>query len=148
VLRRDDRLPPNWARYFTSRARSVTTIEQRASLEKRADTMTEHAAVTPHAIRRRAYERWLERGSPQGSPEQDWLEAERELLADAVRAESRTPASAVPAAPLPSSGVPRRRAPRSIVTSAATAPAARLLAALVPQVELGAEPLRAARGRR
>jgi hypothetical protein len=109
--------------------------------------MTEHAAVTPHAIRRRAYERWLERGSPQGSPERDWLEAERELLADAARAEGRTPAGAAPA-PLPSSGVPRRRAPRSIVTSAATAPAARLLAALVPQAELGAEPLRAARGRR
>jgi len=107
--------------------------------------MTEHAAVTPHAIRRRAYERWLERGSPLGSPELDWLEAEREL-SDAARAESRTPVVVDTPAPLASSGVPRRRAPRSIVTSAAAAPAARLLAALVPQA--APELLRASRGRR
>lgn len=105
--------------------------------------MTEHA-VTPHAIRRRAYERWLERGSPQGSPEQDWLGAEREL-SDAARAESRSPGVVVPSAPLASSGVPRRRAPRSIVTRSANAPAL-LLAALVPDV---APDLRSAtRGRR
>jgi len=28
-----------------------------------------------------AYQRWLERGRPQGSAEQDWLEAELELVA-------------------------------------------------------------------
>lgn len=27
----------------------------------------------------RAYQRWVERGCPQGSPEEDWFEAEREL---------------------------------------------------------------------
>jgi hypothetical protein len=106
--------------------------------------MTEHA-VTPHAIRRRAYERWLERGSPQGSPEQDWLEAEREL-SDAARAESRTPVAVTPSAPLASSGATRRRAPRSIVTRSATAPAARLLAALVPDAAPALES--AIRGRR
>ena len=26
-----------------------------------------------------AYQRWVERGRPQGSPEDDWFEAEREL---------------------------------------------------------------------
>ena len=26
-----------------------------------------------------AYRRWLERGCPQGSPQEDWFEAEREL---------------------------------------------------------------------
>jgi hypothetical protein len=107
--------------------------------------MTEHA-VTPHAIRRRAYERWLERGSPHGSPEQDWFEAEREL-ADAARADSRAPAALPSPAPLASSGATRRRAPRSIVTRSGTAPAARLLAALVP--EAAAPELRSAsRGRR
>jgi hypothetical protein len=104
--------------------------------------MTEHA-VTPHAIRRRAYERWLERGSPQGSPELDWLEAERELL-DAARTERRIVVGA--SAPLPSSGVARRRAPRSIVTRTGTAPAARLLAALVPGA--ATELRSASRGRR
>ena len=28
-----------------------------------------------------AYRRWLERGCPQGSPEEDWFEAEHELQA-------------------------------------------------------------------
>ena len=105
--------------------------------------MTEHA-VSPHAIRRRASERWLERGSPQGSPERDWLDAEREL-SDAARAEGRIAGVLAPSVPLASSGVPRRRAPRSIVTRSATAPAL-LLAALVPHV---APELRSAtRGRR
>lgn len=106
--------------------------------------MTEHA-ITPHAIRRRAYERWLERGSPQGSPEQDWLEAEREL-SDAARGESRVRDVLAPSTPLPSSGVPRRRGPRSIVTRSGTAAAARLLAALVP--EAAPELRSASRGRR
>ena len=106
--------------------------------------MTQHA-VSPHAIRRRAYERWLERGSPKGSPEQDWFEAEREL-SDAARPESRVPDVLASSAPLASAGVPRRRAPRSIVTRSATAPAARLLAALVP--EAAPELRSASRGRR
>jgi len=29
-----------------------------------------------------AYARWQERGSPDGSPEEDWLEAERWLLGE------------------------------------------------------------------
>lgn len=34
------------------------------------------------AIRQRAYQIWERRGRPGGSPEQDWYEAERELLAE------------------------------------------------------------------
>lgn len=99
--------------------------------------MSEDTTVTEHAVRRRAYQRWLERGSPPGSPEQDWLEAERELLAEARGAcrelsASRVTAPAV-AASVATQGSARRRAPRTIVTRAAAAPAARLLAALVPQ---------------
>ena len=35
----------------------------------------------------RAYELWLERGCPEGSPEEDWYRAERELGIVAVSAE-------------------------------------------------------------
>jgi hypothetical protein len=105
--------------------------------------MIEDATVTENAIRRRAHERWLERGSPPGSPERDWLEAERELLGMAASARGRAGASSVTApaqpAPVPASGGARRRAPRAIVTSATAAPAARLLAALVPQAALASE---------
>ncbi len=30
-------------------------------------------------VRRKAYECWMSRGCPEGSPEEDWYEAEREL---------------------------------------------------------------------
>lgn len=35
--------------------------------------------LTHAAISRRAYERWETRGRAEGSPEDDWFEAEREL---------------------------------------------------------------------
>jgi len=31
------------------------------------------------AVSKRAYQLWLERGCPEGSPEQDWFQAESEL---------------------------------------------------------------------
>jgi hypothetical protein len=42
----------------------------------------EPPSVTPpdeQDIADRAYQRWVDRGCPQGSPEEDWFEAEREL---------------------------------------------------------------------
>jgi hypothetical protein len=43
----------------------------------------EHNTETPelvhHHIQRRAYELWEERGCPEGSPDEDWFVAEREL---------------------------------------------------------------------
>ena len=36
-----------------------------------------------------AYELWLRRGSPEGSPEEDWFEAERFLHADRTTSGSR-----------------------------------------------------------
>jgi hypothetical protein len=101
--------------------------------------MSQLASIDVQAIRRRAHERWLERGSPTGSPERDWLEAEQELRAEAARAEAcaalpapvaLVPAPVTPAEPAPSPT--RRRAPRTFVTRTASAPAARLLVALVP----------------
>ena len=37
--------------------------------------------VSPAEIAEAAYQRWVERGCPQGSAEEDWLEAEKELMA-------------------------------------------------------------------
>ena len=43
----------------------------------------------PHEkISMRAYEKWVQRGQPQGTHLQDWLEAERELQAEYARAGS------------------------------------------------------------
>jgi hypothetical protein len=40
----------------------------------------------PHdKVAMRAYEKWCQRGRPQGTHVQDWLEAERELQAEAMR---------------------------------------------------------------
>ena len=39
-----------------------------------------HAAPNREAIAIRAYELWVSRGSPLGSPEVDWERAEQELL--------------------------------------------------------------------
>jgi hypothetical protein len=95
--------------------------------------MREHAVIDQNAIRRRAYERWQQRGCPAGTAHRDWLDAEQELLGEQT-------ARAVPsplAAQLPAQvttgnpAVPRPRRPRSLITTTSTAPAAQLLAALV-----------------
>lgn len=41
------------------------------------------AAVSREAVAKRAYEKWLQRGGNHGDDLQDWLEAERELSAEA-----------------------------------------------------------------
>jgi hypothetical protein len=96
--------------------------------------MTEPLGIDAQTIRRRAHELWLRRGCPTGTPELDWLEAERELRAEAARAEARPVATASRiASPRSDAQPPRPRAPRSIVTRPGHAPTARLLAALVPE---------------
>jgi hypothetical protein len=98
--------------------------------------MTQPPGIDVQAIRRRAHELWLRRGCPTGTPDLDWQQAERELRAESERGEmppaatnSRANGPRSEGAPLP----PRPRAPRSLVTRAAHTPAARLLAALVPE---------------
>jgi hypothetical protein len=38
-------------------------------------------AISATEIEERAYQSWIERGCPMGSPEEDWYRAERELIA-------------------------------------------------------------------
>jgi hypothetical protein len=47
------------------------------AVETREPSLT--AAPDERDIADRAYQRWVDRGCPQGSPEEDWFEAEREL---------------------------------------------------------------------
>jgi hypothetical protein len=56
------------------------------------------AALRTQAIAVRAYELWLERGCPNGSPEQDWYRAEQEFgaPAESQRRAQRPPAGAQP----------------------------------------------------
>lgn len=128
--------------------------------------MTEPLGIDAQAISRRAHELWLKRGCPTGTPELDWLEAERELRAEAQpsaealrdprpvelaspdagaerpRPEAaRESRSAITTRAVPSGDAAplskRPRAPRSIITRSGHAPAARLLLALVPEADLG-----------
>jgi hypothetical protein len=95
--------------------------------------MMRDAVIDQDAIRRRAYERWQQRGCPMGSADGDWLDAEQELLGSQTTRAASLPVAA--ALPLPATtatpSVPRPRRARSLVTRSSTAPAAQLLAALV-----------------
>ena len=41
-----------------------------------------HSGVPHERIAQRAYDKWCKRGCPQGTQQQDWLEAEAELRAE------------------------------------------------------------------
>jgi len=89
--------------------------------------MLQHA-TDPDLIRHRAYELWLERGAPDGSPDYDWINAERQLVAASPAAPEAT--GALVGAPPPIVRKPRRA--RAIVTRSA-APAGDALRALAPE---------------
>lgn len=95
--------------------------------------MREHAVIDQDAIRRRAYERWQQRGCPAGTADGDWLNAEQELLGEQTTRAVSLPVPAELAPPVTAArpSVPRPRRPRSLITTTSTAPAAQLLAALV-----------------
>jgi hypothetical protein len=57
------------------------------SVPPKAATAT--PAVPRERIAMRAYEKWLKRGCTHGHADQDWMEAERELLAEMNRAPGR-----------------------------------------------------------
>lgn len=48
----------------------------------RPDQAGPSQALTPDSVAARAYELWRQRGSPEGSPEEDWFRAEGELRQD------------------------------------------------------------------
>jgi len=51
------------------------------SIGQLADAVDSPSAVDAREIEERAYQSWIERGCPMGSPEEDWYRAERELIA-------------------------------------------------------------------
>ena len=47
---------------------------------------TTNTVKVPHElVAKRAFEKWCQKGRPQGTAVQDWLDAERELQSDYVR---------------------------------------------------------------
>lgn len=54
-------------------------------------------AKLPHErIAMRAYEKWVQRGRPEGTAVQDWVEAEAELMKEVVRTGGTTTTAARP----------------------------------------------------
>jgi len=51
------------------------------SIANLSDAIETHQQIDARAIEERAYQSWLERGCPMGSPQEDWYRAERELIA-------------------------------------------------------------------
>jgi hypothetical protein len=62
-----------------------------------SEAKTHHTTTQiPHEkIAMRAYEKWVKRGRPSGTADQDWMEAETELRAEMSRS-STTSTSATP----------------------------------------------------
>ena len=78
--------------------------------QRRRKNIPQSGAPIPageEVIEKLAYEMWLSRGSPEGSPEQDWHEAKRIL--NVGREDSRVSASEK-TSPRPSSREPQSRA--------------------------------------
>jgi hypothetical protein len=61
----------------TARAKAKKDQAHGDSLLNLSEAVNQH--ITPEQVAERAYFRWLERGCPMGTAEQDWFEAEREL---------------------------------------------------------------------
>ena len=61
-----------------SKRLGVDQPDTAAAVAEAADQPTD-APVNEQDVATLAYRRWLERGCPQGSPQEDWFEAEREL---------------------------------------------------------------------
>ena len=78
---------------MSSRASSVTTKTSGAApapvATPAAPAMTTHSTAMPPVphdrIAMRAYEKWRQRGCPAGTAQQDWYEAEAELMAEMTK---------------------------------------------------------------
>ena len=58
----------------------------RAPSSQTGHSSTSTVKVPHEKIAQRAYEKWVKRGKPQGTADQDWMEAEKELKAEYTRA--------------------------------------------------------------
>ncbi len=59
------------------------------SSQSSTQPQTSPSKVAHDKIAMRAYEKWCKRGKPMGNnPEQDWIEAERELMQEHSRGQS------------------------------------------------------------
>ena len=62
--------------------RRTATARQRAPLPATQKVELKHPTITEDDVRRRAHEIYLKRGTNPGDEVGDWLQAERELLAN------------------------------------------------------------------
>jgi hypothetical protein len=53
-------------------------------------TTSPRVQIPRDRIAQRAYEKWMKRGCPHGTDVQDWIEAERELVAEMARSSTPT----------------------------------------------------------
>jgi hypothetical protein len=64
---------------MSSRAMKISPKKSAANGPNAQVQMREAETADENAVATRAFELWRERGCPEGSPEIDWLRAEREL---------------------------------------------------------------------
>ena len=58
---------------------SAPTMEERGSVQQETNTQSEMQGQQKQDIANLAYALWQQRGCPQGSSEQDWIEAEQTM---------------------------------------------------------------------
>jgi hypothetical protein len=75
--------PVKAAKTVTPRRKSApkTVVAGNDSIVNLVDAVESPSVLDGRAIEERAYQSWLERGCPMGSPQEDWYRAERELIA-------------------------------------------------------------------
>jgi hypothetical protein len=61
-------------------SRTVTPPQAQPSQPQQGQVKIPHEKVAM-----RAYEKWVKRGRPQGNPDHDWYEAEKELIQEFFR---------------------------------------------------------------
>ncbi len=90
---------------------SATTSQAGRNAMTSGGSPAEHAAIPHERIAMRAYEKWCQRGCPQGTHQQDWYEAESELrgemTGDGRASAATTPPTAARPMPQPASTAPK-----------------------------------------
>ena len=67
---------------MSKRSSKISTTDQLEPVGALAALTADSSSLTPvngSDVADLAYQRWVDRGCPQGCPEEDWYEAEREL---------------------------------------------------------------------